>query len=175
MAGNRTDRTPKKARARKAPSKGGGTRKPDWTKRFLEEFEKTALVIEACRRADVARSTVYERRKTDKEFAAAWQEIEDNVVERMEAEAHRRAVDGVERRSYDKDGNLIREEQVYSDTLLMFLLKARRPHVYRENVRHEHSGPGGAPIAHAVDGGSVKVRKFLDQALEASVDAEPAD
>ena len=32
------------------------------------------------------------------------------------------------------------EESVYSDSLLMFLLRAHRPHLYRDNVQVEHSG-----------------------------------
>ena len=37
-----------------------------------------------------------------------------------------------------------------SDTLMMFLLKAHRPAVYRERPRVEHSGPDGAAIPLAV-------------------------
>ena len=34
-----------------------------------------------------------------------------------------------------------------SDLLLMFLLKSKRPLVYRENARLEPTGPRGAPVA----------------------------
>lgn len=149
-------------------------RTKDWAPAFLEAFEATGLVIEAAQRAGVARSTVYKHRAEDEEFATAWQELEDDVVERMEAEAKRRAVEGVPRKSYDKDGNLIREEQVYSDTLLIFLLKARRPDVYRENVKVQHTGPNEGPVRHELDIAVPEVRKHLDAALAAAQEAEGA-
>jgi len=34
----------------------------------------------------------------------------------------------------------------YSDTLLIFLLKARRPGKYGDKVTAEHTGPGGGPV-----------------------------
>ena len=37
-------------------------------------------------------------------------------------------------------GKVVGEENVYSDSLLMFLLKAHRPTLYRDNVKMEHSG-----------------------------------
>ena len=36
--------------------------------------------------------------------------------------------------------------QKYSDLLLIFLLKARRPDMYRERWTGELSGPGGKPL-----------------------------
>ena len=39
-----------------------------------------------------------------------------------------------------------------SDTLLIFMLKARRPEKFKDRQSHEHSGPGGGPIeARAMD------------------------
>ena len=34
----------------------------------------------------------------------------------------------------------------YSDTLLIFRLKAEAPDKYRERISTEHSGPGGGPM-----------------------------
>lgn len=165
-AKGKTPGTPKK-RAR-------ATEQRDWAPDFLAAFDELGLVTEAARRANVGRSTVYRRREDDEAFAAAWEELEAIVVERMEEEAHRRAVEGVESHKYDKDGNLLWTETKYSDTLLIFLLKARRPGVYRENVKVEHSGPDGGPVQHDIDIGSEKVRGLLDQALAASLEAERA-
>lgn len=144
-AGARQDseRTPKKARARK---------KVDWRPRFLAAFEEHVSVSEACRVADVARSNVYAERERDEAFAAAWSEIEERTTERMEREALRRGVDGwIERQEFavNEDGEQVPTLTVrkFSDTLLIFMLKARRPDTYRENVKHEHSGPEGGPIA----------------------------
>lgn len=102
-------------------------------------------MVEACRRANVARTTVYRHRDEDAEFAAAWAEVDEVLVERMEREAYRRAVEGVHRDIFHQ-GTVVGEERVYSDTLLIFMLKAKRPATYRDNVKVEHTGDGGGPV-----------------------------
>jgi hypothetical protein len=133
-----TERTPKKARARK----------DDWRPRFLAAFGEHVTVSEACRVAGVSRRNVYDERARSEAFAADWAEIEEGSTERLEAEALRRAVEGwVERPVFDKEGVQVGEVRKFSDTLLIFMLKARRPDTYRERYQHEHSGPDGGPIA----------------------------
>lgn len=92
---------------------------------------------------------MYELRSADEEFSAAWDQAVEDGVQYLEDEARRRATEGVKRvkRTYWK-GELIdeHEETMYSDTLLIFLLKAKRPEVYRERQSVEHSGPGGGPV-----------------------------
>jgi hypothetical protein len=34
----------------------------------------------------------------------------------------------------------------FDTTAAIFILKARRPKVYRDNARIEHTGPGGGPV-----------------------------
>jgi hypothetical protein len=63
----------------------------------------------------------------------------------MEEEARRRAIDGVNKAVYHK-GKIVGYEKVYSDNLLMFMLKARRPDRFRDNSSIEYSGKGGAPL-----------------------------
>lgn len=57
----------------------------------------------------------------------------------LEAEARRRAMDGVDEPVYHK-GEVVGHVRKYSDTLLIFLLKAHRPHKYRDNYKIEHGG-----------------------------------
>lgn len=57
----------------------------------------------------------------------------EQSIQRMEVEAQRRAVDGTRKPVYYK-GVKVGAVQEYSDNLMMFLLKARRPEVYRERV-----------------------------------------
>lgn len=108
------------------------TPKKDWAPAFLAALEDTHLVTESCKRAGVGRSTVYQRRDHDAEFAQAWADVEERSTEILEQIAVRRAANG-------------------SDTLLIFLLKARRPSVYREQHRIEHVGRDGGPIGVKVD------------------------
>lgn len=97
------------------------TPKKDWKPAFLKALAETSMVKEACATVGIGRSTVYDARQADEAFALAWADVESETTDQLEAEAKRRALDG-------------------SDTLLIFLLKARRPDVYRENVKVEHSG-----------------------------------
>lgn len=88
-------------------------RRRNWQPAFLEALEKGHTVAGACKAANVGRTTAYEARQRDEEFAAAWRDLEQHATEVLEGEAHRRAMNG-------------------SDKLMMFLLRARRPEVYRD-------------------------------------------
>jgi hypothetical protein len=115
-------------------------KKPAWRQAFLDAFEELGLVTQAARRAGVTRQAAYQARKTDTDFAEAWDEIEDELTERLEREVYRRAVEGDAKWFYDKNGNVVGEETKYSDTLAIVLLKARRPEKYRESKTIEHTG-----------------------------------
>jgi hypothetical protein len=106
---------------------------------FLEALERTGAVLYACREAGVARSSAYALRQRDEDFALEWHDAEQRVTEKLEREAMRRAVEGVDKAVFYRDQQ-IATETTYSDTLLIFLLKARDPTKYRENVKVEHSG-----------------------------------
>lgn len=66
---------------------------------------------------------------TDDSFAAAFQAAEAAGTDVIEDEAFRRAVKGVEKPVY-RAGEVVGHVADYSDTMLMFLLKARRPDRY---------------------------------------------
>ena len=91
-------------------------------------------------------------RKEDPAFAAAWDSAIEDGTDLLEDEARRRALEGVEElivtmgkiaRNDDGTPLLVRR---LSDTLMLALLKARRPEKYRERVSAEHSGPSGKPL-----------------------------
>lgn len=115
------------------------TPKKDWHPAFLAALADTGSVSRACKVAKVGRTAAYEHREADADFAAAWKDAERISVELMEDEARRRAVEGC-RKPVFQGGKRVGEILEYSDTLLIFLLKARRPDVYRERSTVEHSG-----------------------------------
>jgi hypothetical protein len=121
-------------------------------KRFLVEFGEVGVITRAADAVGIDRNTVYYWQEHDDGFAQAFRQAEIRSTEVLETEARRRAVEGVEkqRRVYDNRGNLVDEyvETSYSDTLLIFLLKARAPEKYRD--RHDITS-GGQPLttAHA--------------------------
>ncbi len=86
-----------------------------------------------------ARRTWYVHRDNDPEFAAAWDEACDQGADYLEDEARRRAVDGTDKPVYHQ-GQMVGTIREYSDTLLIFLLKGRRPERFRDNFKVEVSG-----------------------------------
>ena len=116
--------------------KGGGK----WREDFLTHLRDSGNVRASCKAGRVSATVVYEHRKADREFAAQWDEALDQACDSLVEEAHRRAEEGVKEPVYYK-GKVVGHIQKYSDTLLMFLLKAHRPAVYRETVQHEHILP----------------------------------
>lgn len=101
--------------------------------KFFKALAAGKPVEKACKLACYGRSTVYEWREQDPEFAKAWDEAVDAAVEAMEAEADRRALEGVDEPVFH-NGEEVGSRKRYSDTLLIFRLKALRPEKYRERV-----------------------------------------
>jgi hypothetical protein len=125
---------------------------PARQERFLKALAETGNITAAVELAGTSRTRVYELRKVDENFRAAWDEAENSASDKLEAEAWRRAVDGVQEPLVsggkivrDDDGNPIATRR-YSDAMLTLLLKARRPEKFRERSSVEMSGPGGKPI-----------------------------
>jgi hypothetical protein len=91
----------------------------------------------------------YELRHESEEFAAAWEEALERGTQVLEEELRRRAVDGWEETTREyRDGVLVRETVAtrYSPQLLVVLLKARRPEVYRDNAVVRVTGHEGGPV-----------------------------
>lgn len=107
--------------------RGRTVQTPEKGARLLRQLALGRSVSAACRAEKIGRATYYEWRKDDPAFAAAADAAIEEGTDRLEDVARRRA---------EKE----------SDTLLIFLLKARRPERYRETMRHEMTGAGGGPI-----------------------------
>lgn len=119
------------------------TRTDEKDAKFLEGLAAGLPVGKACELAGYVRRTVYDWRREDEAFAQAWADADEAAVERMEAEADRRAVEGT-RKPVFYQGQICGEIAEFSDTLLMFRLKGKRPDIYRERI--EHGNIGGQPF-----------------------------
>lgn len=115
------------------PKKAQATREA-----FLQHYEDTGRVNLACERAGIGKRTHYNWLERDPAYSKQFEKSRKIAVQLLEDEAHRRAVEGIERR---RGKSAVRE---YSDTLLIFLLKGAQPEKYRE--RYEHSGAGGGAL-----------------------------
>jgi len=135
---------------------------------FLLKLREGLSISAACRFANISRATVYRWRESDEDFLLAWEDAEEEGTDLLEDEAKRRAEQGVTKLvmhegkpiviGFNKQGQhclpeadecvrteLLRESK-YSDTLMIFLLKARRPKKYSEKHQLEGPGPDGALI-----------------------------
>src|SRR5690242_8758923 len=110
-----TNPTPKKGKARR-----------DWKTPFLAALAGDGSVKSACLSAGIDRATAYDAYSKDQACARSWDSAISEAVESMEAEAYRRAVKGTEKAVYHQGVECGRVRE-YSDTLLIFLLKAGKP------------------------------------------------
>ena len=81
--------------------------------KFLASLEEGNSIARAARDAGVGPSTAYEWRTAEPEFAKAWDDAVETGTDGLEDEAIKRAKNG-------------------SDTLLIFMLKGRRPEKFKE-------------------------------------------
>lgn len=105
-----------------------------WKQPFLEAISRGLCVREACRIAGITPGPVYHQRNTDEEFQKEWDRVADLGTELLEQEAQRRAFHGTEKPVFYK-GEQCGVIQEYSDTLLMFVLRGRKPEMYRDKDR----------------------------------------
>lgn len=143
---SKTSKTPQRAQRKRT------TPRPTWKSKFLEELSVIPNVRRACDAASVSRAKVYSERAKNAEFAQQWDQAIEEACDRLEEEAHRRAVKGTVKplvsrgqvvfARFDEEGNLVASADEgelrpvmiheYSDALMQTLLKAHRPEKYRE-------------------------------------------
>jgi len=112
---------------------------------FLEAYRQCGVIRYAARIAKIERCQHYQWMNSDENYVAAFTEAQDEAIETMEMEAHRRAVHGTLKPVFHQ-GVKCGQIREFSDTLLMFMLKGSKPNKYRDNVNvsgtvnHEHTG-----------------------------------
>lgn len=103
------------------PLLAASERKAERKRAFVTLIADGLNFMEACEALHMDRSTAFRWRQSDPEFAQACRDALKVSIERLEAEAERRALNG-------------------SDKLLMFLLERRAPDKYHIAQKHEHQG-----------------------------------
>ena len=124
-------RMPAKAAGRRLTARGIAV--------FLAALAETGMVCDAAAQAGVPRASLYRKKAADADFAAAWAAALEAGLDRLRDEAVRRARDGVEETVWHR-GVAVGTVRRYSDQLLMFLLRAHQPALYRE----KYVAPAGA-------------------------------
>lgn len=88
----------------------------EWHAKFIGCLRATGNVQYSAEYCGVSRQRVYQVRQADAEFREQWKFAMEAACDDLELEARRRAKAG-------------------SDVLLIFLLKAHRPQIYRDRVQ----------------------------------------
>lgn len=126
-------------------------RTQDNREKFLQALKtENGLVATAAESCNLSRTALYAWKNDDDDFSEAWDQIVDITTETLEKEAWRRAHDGVPKDVFYQ-GEKIATETNYSDQLLMFVLRGRKPETYRDNSKVELGGVGGGPLIIEVD------------------------
>lgn len=115
-------------------------RTPQKRAAFLEAVAATGgNITRACKVSKLSKRAVYDWRNAEEKFKDEWEAALELGLDSLEDEARRRAHDGVSKPVFHQ-GKKCGVIQEYSDTLLIFMLKAGRPDKYRERVDMKHSG-----------------------------------
>ncbi len=128
--------------------RGRAARTPGAREAFLAALEESGNVTASATAAGLKRSTVYQWRSEDPEFAEAWDAALELGLDALEDEAIRRGKDGVEsyvvshgRIVLGPDGKPLIERK-YSDGLLLAILRARRREVWGDKQDVNLNGTG---------------------------------
>lgn len=115
---------------------------------FCDSLRKNGNVSAAAKRVGMSRDTVYRWRELDPVFSAEWDEAVATGLDKCEQELHRRGVLGVIKPVFgtlpgkSAGSGVVGKIREYSDTCLIFLLKAARPEKFRDRYGVEVSGSG---------------------------------
>jgi metal-dependent amidase/aminoacylase/carboxypeptidase family protein len=116
--------------------------------RYLKAVARAGTLTAGCKAARVSPNTVYAWREHDTEFSITEQQMRNALADALEEEAIRRAWRGVNKPVF-QGGTLVGHVREFSDTLLIFMLKAVRPEKYRERFDVTSAGE---PIIKAYPG-----------------------
>lgn len=115
-------------------------------------MKKTGRVTAAAKKGELSRQAFYDLAERDPDFKIEWEDAEAQYLDTGEAEAWRRGMDGVLKRtpyvhviSADEKETRFHEQHEKSDRLLEFCLKNRHPNFKPTKVL-EVGGAGGGAI-----------------------------
>lgn len=144
---------------------------PERLSAFCAALAETGQVSKACTAVGISRQTAYGWREDLPAFAEAWDRASKISTSVLEDEAVRRANEGWDEPVYHQ-GVQCGTVRKYSDTLLIFSLKARDPAKYRENTRMELTGADGGPVEIDDKDAAARIAKLMALAQQRHDDTE---
>lgn len=119
--------------------------------------------------------TIRNYREADEKFDELVAEAIEMGTDALEDTALKRARFGVDKPVFYQ-GEVVGSIREYSDTLLIFLLKARRPEKFTERQRQIHENPDGSAIFTFDTGNSAPERIVEARSREAeTIEATPVE
>jgi hypothetical protein len=107
---------------------------------FLEAYAKVGNITRAADMVGISRQSHYDWMAGDPAYEPKFRQAMREATDVLREAAWTRAVDGVETTIFDKNGVAVGESVKYSDTLLIFLMKAASPGEFRDNYRVQVEG-----------------------------------
>lgn len=115
--------------------------------KILGKLARGWSVTAACKAAQIGRRTYYDWRAIDEEFAARCDDALEMGTDLLEDSTTRQALAG-------------------NTSLMVLLLKARRPLKYRDRLLAEHTGDEGGPLKIVIERVSKAVRLGEEDEME---------
>ena len=142
---------------------------------FLEALARSGVIGSACRAAGISRATAVRWRKEDPLFLEAFNDALADASDELEHEARRRAYEGVTSEKIIGSGDNARVviETRYSDTLMLALLKAKKPDEFADRSKTEFSNPDGTMRPESTDNAAVRLAAILDEARRRRDNGDP--
>lgn len=117
---------------------------------FIESMRQYGIVTVAADYAGITRQSAHKWRRLDKAFAAQWKEAKSISFGLLEKAANERARVGWEEEVYGK-GGYVGTRKRYSDTILMFLMKAGNKKRYGDSHTVQQNISGSLGVRKAGD------------------------
>jgi poly-beta-hydroxyalkanoate depolymerase len=115
---------------------------------FIHHYRKTNNLAHSAALIGVSASAVRQRRKKDKIFAKLMDLAEEQYADQVKSVFQDLALNGTEKHTYDRNGNLISTERVIHGRLLELEMKRVDPS-YNEKREVAHTVAGGVLVAPA--------------------------
>lgn len=116
--------------------------------RFLEEYAKHGRIGDSCLAAGVSHTTYLKHLQSDEDFGAACVDAENTYQSRLIAHHQNLVFEGTTKKSYDRNGQLVSEEQVFPIPLIQMELR-KHDEGYRDNKQVDVKVSGGVLVAPA--------------------------
>jgi len=158
------------ARASELPQDVVTRRKETMLKYLAEGWS----IRHACEKSGCTPPTLRQYREADPEFDEQCSEAIEMGTDALEDTALMRARFGTDKPVYyqGEECGHIRE---YSDTLLIFLLKARRPEKFSERIRQTLENPDGSAVQFTFNTGGSAPEKIMEARSRDAVEADVVD